>query len=445
MSRFVTALGLAAVLFAPVAAEAQTVTLSPLWQMSDATTPSTKPSYFGANTERGFAAGTLGGVATAVVVSRNTGLFFRQHDPLTGSLVASHTGTGAGQTFDNTVVTGGTFAVNDAEFGGEALLACNLTLNVATTPFKCYRWTNLAAAPTRVIELTDATAPANGARVGDTFTLVTEGAGLALYASTSGSAVDRVYKWTSSDAGVSWSAAPIMLKTSPTTVSVPSVAPVGDGTFFLKGAGIGAMHYAADGTLLGTVSTNSIPTGATVTRHFTSGGASFLATLVYAASNGATPPVFTGQRVNVYRLDPTRPDTAYAAGSFSLGNTANVNGTGDVAILTLGAQLAIGGMASNNGIAVFTGVVTTAAGRADEPVGLSVAVWGRRVRVTADAGQAVTVEAFDVLGRRVATLASGQMGTGEVREASLDGLAAGVYVVRASGRTGVASAPVVVR
>ena len=70
---------------------------------------------------------------------------------------------------------------------------------------------------------------------------------------------------------------------------------------------------------------------------------------------------------------------------------------------------------------------------------------GTSVRFGAAAAQAVTVEAYDVTGRRVATLFAGTVAAGELQSAELSGVAPGVYLVRVTGRSGSATTPVVVR
>ena len=70
---------------------------------------------------------------------------------------------------------------------------------------------------------------------------------------------------------------------------------------------------------------------------------------------------------------------------------------------------------------------------------------GTSVRFGAAAAQAVTVEAYDVTGRRVATLFAGSVAAGEMQSAELTGVAPGVYLVRVTGRSGSATTPVVVR
>ena len=76
--------------------------------------------------------------------------------------------------------------------------------------------------------------------------------------------------------------------------------------------------------------------------------------------------------------------------------------------------------------------------------GLAVEARRGLVRVSVREAQAVTVEAFDVTGRRVAVLAEGAFDAGTREFAFGAGLAAGVYVVRASGTGASATSTAVV-
>jgi hypothetical protein len=60
-----------------------------------------------------------------------------------------------------------------------------------------------------------------------------------------------------------------------------------------------------------------------------------------------------------------------------------------------------------------------------------------RIDVTAKEAQAVSVEVYDVLGRRVATLFDGEVAAGETEALRLDaqGLSSGVYLARVTGET----------
>lgn len=68
-----------------------------------------------------------------------------------------------------------------------------------------------------------------------------------------------------------------------------------------------------------------------------------------------------------------------------------------------------------------------------------------RVRLTPDVPGAVRLDAYDLLGRRVATLLNDALGAGEAREVTLSGFTAGVYVLRATGPGISVARPVVLR
>lgn len=76
---------------------------------------------------------------------------------------------------------------------------------------------------------------------------------------------------------------------------------------------------------------------------------------------------------------------------------------------------------------------------------LTVEARGRAVHVATREAASVRVEAFDALGRRVALLFDGPLGAAEARAVELSGLAAGMYVVRATTAHARATAPLVVR
>ncbi len=348
MTRLATTLGAAALLLSPLAAQAQT-TFAATWQMSDST--GTKPSYFGANLERGFGVGTYAGTPSAIVLSRNGGNFFRQHDAATGTLLASFSGTGAGQSFDASVVTGGTFTVNDiAVTSAGSVIGCNLQTNVKTAAFKCYRWTNLAAAPTNVINFIDPTALVVGTatpRVGDTFTLSENGGTMTLWAGVSGasSISDRVYKWISTDDGVTFTPVTVTLSAPLAVISVPSVGPLPDGSFYLKGAGIGVRYYTAAGVFVSEVPTTLVPSSSSTVRYFTVNGQQFFTLYQYSPNSS----------ILVYRATPGQT-SASLVGSFKIGNSTNTNGTGDVVVSVTGETATITGMGTNNGLSRFTNV-----------------------------------------------------------------------------------------
>ena len=91
----------------------------------------------------------------------------------------------------------------------------------------------------------------------------------------------------------------------------------------------------------------------------------------------------------------------------------------------------------------------TVAGTVEVSIGMNAAIVaegrGPVVRFGARDSGTLTAEAYDVTGRRVAVLFTGPVEGGEVREATLTGVAAGVYFVRVTGQMGAETARVVVR
>ncbi|MEP0841329.1 MAG: DUF4623 domain-containing protein, partial [Phycisphaerae bacterium] len=120
-----------------------------------------------ANNERGLAFGNN----HLYLVSRSGGNNVRILDKATGADLGSLNTTG---------ISGGTFAVNMAAVGGDgAIYVANLTINMATTPYKVYRWADESSAP---VEVLNTTTLLSGARLGDTLAAVGSGASTRLVA-----------------------------------------------------------------------------------------------------------------------------------------------------------------------------------------------------------------------------------------------------------------------
>ena len=338
MRRIATALLVAFGLAAPVA-QAQ-IAVNTDW--------TNKPAYFGAGLERGAAYGTYAGTPSLLVVSRTGGISIRQHDAAAGN------GGALLNTFNSaatlTGVTGGFFLLNDIALSSDGVvIACNLTLNAVTAPFKCYRWTDLAAAPTTVINFTDVVA----SRLGDTFTLTNNGSAYTLWAAASGS--DRIIRFTSADAGLTWTSSVIATTSNPTATwgTVPSVAPLPDGSFYLKSAGRGAWLYNAAGVFQAQIPTTVIQSPATATRFFQAttgtGLRSYIASYQYNPSNIS--------RIVVFDVTDGPATAIQVATSPAIGPTAtaNGNGTGDVEVLVNGDNtVTFFGLGTDNGIGRFT-------------------------------------------------------------------------------------------
>lgn len=175
MKRLATSLGAAALLLAPLAAQAQLITTTPLWEETNAT----NPTVFGATTsnERGIAYNLANNhvyVAQANTAAGQTGTIFIL-DGSTGAQIGAldMTGVVSGTTGQNR-------AINDVEVTATgAIVACNLA--VASNTFRCYRWDTETSAPVQIVNYAVGTN-----RLGDKITV--EGTTLYSVSAASGTA-----------------------------------------------------------------------------------------------------------------------------------------------------------------------------------------------------------------------------------------------------------------
>lgn len=123
-------------------------------------------------------------------------------------------------------------------------------------------------------------------------------------------------------------------------------------------------------------------------------------------------------------------------------SASRLNGPTDVAVANGGRTLLVAD-AGNHRVLVFGDLTVDAERPAVPAAGVQVSVRGRRVHVALRAAEAVRVEVFDVLGRRVATLHDGPADALSLELPA--SLASGVYVVRARTNAAQATAPAVVR
>ena len=290
----------------------------------------TLPAWFGADTERGMAAG--GGNLYAV--SRNAGIFVRVFDTMTGL----ETGT-----LNTTGVTGGTFALNDAEVSGDGVvLAANMAMNTSvdgTAVFKVYQL-DATEAPVPVIQY----ALPGIARLGDKFTVVGNfNDGSAIVYAADGSN-PRIFKFTLTD-GVF--GAPEIIPLGVAQGSTPAVAPLPDGSFYYNANGQSLSKLNADGTLIGTVPGGIISTGSNSIKYLgTDNGDEMVAVFNYGVGQ---------ERIKVIRVpagDPTLATLEFETPSMR-GN-ANANGAGDVAFIPgLEGSVHLYILATNNGFAGY--------------------------------------------------------------------------------------------
>lgn len=328
-----------------------------LWEKSAGS--SSLPGWFSASasTERGFGYGVVDGNERVVVPTRNGGSFVYVIDATDGSDVGQ---------LDMTGVSGGTFAVNDADVADGDIYVCNLTVDATTSAFKVYRWSSESTTPEVVIEETSF-----AGRYGDKFTVKGSKAdnSLKIYAASGNSADFVVYS--TSDNGATFTGSQVTLGdgaggSSPSVDMIPSLG------YFYNGNGTNVKFYDFGGMLEGTIDGGVVPTGTNAIRHF------------YASDNTMYAAIFrygSGfQNAMVVDLEPFGGTANLYAMTNTLGDNANGNGTGDVAVKNNGdGTFTIFVLCTNNGFGAY---LTTDAPLPVELASFSADVSGTTVNLT---------------------------------------------------------------
>jgi hypothetical protein len=295
------------------------------------------PTWFsqGANLnfERGFG---YSPIKNAIYVpSRNGGTFVRAMDATTGDDLAALSTNG---------MSGGTYVINVAEAAIDApvLYACNLVTSAGSV-FKIYRWDlNNTADPTIAFELPTATA----LRYGDGFTLVGKlldnTAKIFLPEKTLG----KVYILGTANQGVTFAIQDSIQLPATVFGGAISVFPVYkngllDG-IMTKSSGKNLQLYSVAGVLMQEVPSTIVPTGATSIKGFEFNHNYYVAIYQYGGSGENLRiicPSDQGFHTRTYAITPT------------VGNVANLNGTGDVDFfINPNGTIDLFLLATNNGI-----------------------------------------------------------------------------------------------
>jgi hypothetical protein len=299
------------------------------------------PSWYSTsgNTERGLAYGNVGGNDRLYVVSRNEVLSVRVLNANTGADVDTLKVNG-------TIISGGTFAINDAEVSDDGkIFAANLSTNVTTSPFKVYMWDTESAEPTLALNYTGTEA----VRLGDKFAVsgnVFAGTA-AIWAPSATTGIAKVYKWTMT-AGVFNPIPEVITLSDNVTGGSAHVAPMPNGDFYFNAGGINPKKYSANGTLVGTISGTLVATGSNGIKYLGNVGTTeYFVTFAYGGGNenARIVEVPDGNLTNatLYGITP------------SLGSNSNVGGTGDVAVkinADLTADMFV--LSTNNGIGAYS-------------------------------------------------------------------------------------------
>ncbi|MDD5582971.1 MAG: lamin tail domain-containing protein [Candidatus Marinimicrobia bacterium] len=252
-------------------------------------------------------------------------------------ILDASTGDSLGK-LDMTGVSGGTFAINEIAVAEDGVIyGCNLV--TGATGFKIYRWANESAAPTVAFE-----GDVN-ARAGDSFAALGSGAGTVLYAS--GGANSNIEVFTTSDGVTFASALDIPLSTA--GLARGGIAPVGDGTFWVNGAGTNPTLIDQAGTVLGTLP------GSLVSGSFhhidyleTTSGQKFVA-LAGGNLQG------TSEKVEIWEVSDLEYPWFWGYGKLTSTWVANGNGTGGAELYERpDGSLNVIQLVTNNGIAAYS-------------------------------------------------------------------------------------------
>ena len=298
------------------------------------------PAWFGSSTERGLGYGFVNGNHRLYVPSRGDGINVRILDADTGIDI---------DTLDVTGVSGGLFIVNDAGVSDDGIIfVSNMTLDASSSdnPFKVYKYTDESAIPENVISFNTTETQ----RLGDLFTVVGsyEDGTLEIYAASTTSI--NVYKWSMVDDNGTFVIDPtpdVITRTDGPTGASAVVGPLGlgDVDFYYSHNGAALIKYGSDGTEIGSITTDHVPTQSLTSRLLlTIEDDEYLAVYNWAGRNAIVVEVGDGAPANssVYGTTPT-------IGAASAGGLGDIdirdNGDGTFTIFVL---------ATNNGIGAYT-------------------------------------------------------------------------------------------
>lgn len=322
-----------------------------LWERK---TPATDPTWMttSGNETRSLAYGYLaesnGGVKNhRLVVARASSNYLY--------ILNAETGADIG-TLNETGISGGNVAINDVEISEDGIIfACNRRDDNTINSWKVYRWDHEAASPTAVINYVSGVAD----RLGDRFTIVgrADNNTLTIYVASSNSA--RVYRFTTSDYGNTFSPSVITLSgtdyVAPSNV-IAAITPISAGVeadFYYKQVGRQALKFNKDGIQQGgaipsfnRINQNNAQSIKYLNKIFNNQHYILVGEIESTTLNNLR---ITG--VNV--TDPTASST-YGA-TASLGTNTNGNKTGDVAFKqNSDGSFTLFVLATNNGLGAYT-------------------------------------------------------------------------------------------
>lgn len=273
------------------------------------------------------------------------------YNPATGHLlIASRTGgdnvfildaaTGDSLSkLDMTGISGGTYTMNIIRVDSDGVIYLGNLGGISGSIFKIYRWADESASPTVAFE------GAVTQRTGDSFGLYGTGTSTTLYASGTGST--HIYAFTTTD-GSSFTITDTI--TVAAGLARGGISPIGNGEFWVNGAGTSTRHIDADGSLIAGIDLNLVDNAWHNVAYIpTSGGRK----LVAIVGRNTT---IRGKQIQVWDItssetNPALLDTVDLTGAYN----TNTNATGDLAFKdNEDGTITIYEMITNNGIAAWT-------------------------------------------------------------------------------------------
>lgn len=326
-----------------------------LWDISFKNSTTT-PKWLGTgtdNTVRGMAFGTVGGQKVVLVATRAAAV---------GNQIVilnAQTGDSIGALPKSNIITGGSGAVLcDVEISDDGqIFVGNLTIGHLTSPFKVYRWKNLAdTMPKVVLSYSDTIGLGTGAsiRLGDKFSVIgkiSDGT-FRLYAasatSTSGRGNNVIrFKYDSSTDSLVFEKVIKLKIPALTSVASAVVYPVaiGDTNFYWKANGENLRYFDKDGNQLSLSTSSLIPTGANALRVYNFDSRRYVILYRYGS---------TTENLAFYDVTYGANRAQFIHFTPSLYKNANGNGTGDVGIDVLtNGKVRVYVLSTNNGVATY--------------------------------------------------------------------------------------------
>lgn len=298
------------------------------------------PDWFSANenSERGIAYHN----EKLYIVSRNNGINIK--------ILNSNTGTDAGE-LSNSGISGGVYKLNDIETSWDGqVLACNLTTDASSSPFKIYTWTSENAYPQEFLSFGNAPY-----RLGDSFTVlgnVSQNA--VIYAAAANT--NKIVRWVIANGSVG---APeiITLQNISSVGTAPEVVPFGVSPaedFLVNGNTIPAAQFTSNGTYIGAISGGVLPGYSNASQMLIQGSNRHY--VAFQNNPDTEDPNSQNIRITDITEGVNLVDASDVYGvSEKMGTNANYNCTGDIAIKrSLNPDdIIIFVLSTNNGIAAL--------------------------------------------------------------------------------------------